>query len=148
VTRHKIRTLVSGMLARRAPERRNSPGRSTDWLPPVLVAHCERREPDPGPEPGRRYFTDVEYEAAAAKLIEQAPPGPLWVFAYGSLIWKPAIDTTEHRHAVAHGWHRSFCLRLTRWRGSPTQPAQSGLIRGCSFSPLAHSGWRCLWCAT
>lgn len=34
--RHKVRTLVSGMLARRAPERLNSPGRSTDWLPPVL----------------------------------------------------------------------------------------------------------------
>ena len=87
-----------------------------------LVACCERHEPDPGPQPGSRYFTDAEYEAAAAKLIEQAPPGPLWVFAYGSLIWKPAIETTDHRHAVAHGWHRAFCLKLTRWRGSPVQP--------------------------
>lgn len=34
--RHKVRTLVSGMLGSRRPERRGSPGRSTDWLPPVL----------------------------------------------------------------------------------------------------------------
>lgn len=96
-----------------------------------LVARCERNEPDPGPDPRGRYFTDAEYEAAAAGLIAQAPPGPLWVFAYGSLIWKPAIDTTEHRGAVAHGWHRSFCLRLTRWRGSPKQPGlMMGLKRG------------------
>jgi cation transport protein ChaC len=99
-----------------------------------LVAHCERHEPDPGPEDGRRYYTDAEYEAAAARLIERAPPGPLWVFAYGSLIWKPAIETTDHRRAVAHGWHRAFCLKLTRWRGSPLQP---GLMMG-----LRHGG-RC-----
>jgi cation transport protein ChaC len=104
-----------------------------------LVARCERHEPDPGPEPGRRYFTEAEYETAAVKFIAQAPPGPLWVFAYGSLIWKPAIDTTEHRLAVAHGWHRSFCLRLTRWRGSPAQPGlMMGLKRGGRCKGMVH----------
>ena len=104
-----------------------------------LVSRCERHEPDPGPEPGRRYFTDAEYEAAAVKFIAQAPPGPLWVFAYGSLIWKPAIDTTEHRRAEAHGWHRSFCLRLTRWRGSPAQPGlMMGLKRGGRCKGIVH----------
>ena len=104
-----------------------------------LVARCERHEPDPGPQPGSRYFTDAEYEAAVAQLIEQAPPGPLWVFAYGSLIWKPAIATTDHRHAVAHGWHRSFCLRLTRWRGSPAQPGlMMGLKRGGRCKGMLH----------
>ena len=34
--RHKIRALVSSMLAHRPAQRRVSPGRSTDWLPPVL----------------------------------------------------------------------------------------------------------------
>jgi cation transport protein ChaC len=104
-----------------------------------LVARCERYEPDPGPQPGSRYFTDAEYEAAAARLIEQAPLGPLWVFAYGSLIWKPAIATTDHRRAVAHGWHRSFCLRLTRWRGSPAQPGlMMGLKRGGRCKGMLH----------
>ena len=99
-----------------------------------LVARCERPEHDPGPDPGRRYFTEAEYETAAASLIERAPPGPLWVFAYGSLIWKPAIETTDHRKAVAYGWHRAFCLKLTRYRGSAAQP---GLMMG-----LRHGG-RC-----
>jgi cation transport protein ChaC len=104
-----------------------------------LVAHCERHEPDPGPDPSRRYFTDAEYGAAAARLIEQTAPGPLWVFAYGSLIWKPAIATTEHRLAVAHGWHRAFCLKLVRWRGSPTQPGlMMGLRRGGRCKGFIH----------
>jgi len=104
-----------------------------------LVARCERHEPDPGPEPGRRYFSDAEYESAAVKLLEGAPSGPLWVFAYGSLIWKPAIDTTNHRPAVANGWHRSFCLQLTRWRGSAAQPGlMMGLKRGGRCKGIVH----------
>lgn len=104
-----------------------------------LVARCERHEPDPGPQPGSRYFTDAEYELAAGKLLRQAPPGPLWVFAYGSLIWKPAVAITDHRHAVARGWHRSFCLRLTRWRGSPAQPGlMMGLKRGGRCKGMVH----------
>lgn len=104
-----------------------------------LVAHCERPEPDPGPDPSRQYFTEAEYEAAAAKLIAQSAPGPLWVLAYGSLIWKPAIDATEHRRAVAHGWHRAFCLKLTRWRGSPAQPGlMMGLRRGGRCTGVVH----------
>ena len=91
-----------------------------------LVAHCERPEPDPGPDPSRRYFTEAEYEAAAARLIEQSAPGPLWVFAYGSLIWKPAIATTEHRRAVAHGWHRAFCLKLSVPQFSQTDADAGG----------------------
>lgn len=43
-------------------------------------------------------------------------------FAYGSLIWKPAFESVEQQRASAHGWHRSFCLDLVRWRGSAEQP--------------------------
>ena len=104
-----------------------------------LVARCERHEPDPGPEPGYRHYEDADYEAAADRLLEQAPPGPLWVFAYGSLIWKPAIETIEHQYAMASGWHRAFCLKLTRWRGSPAQPGlMMGLRRGGSCRGMIH----------
>jgi cation transport protein ChaC len=96
-----------------------------------LVARCERIEPDPGPEEGYSTFTEEEYDVAAAALLERKPPGPLWIFAYGSLIWKPAFDAVEHRRATAYGWHRAFCLELTRWRGSPQQPGlMMGLDRG------------------
>ena len=104
-----------------------------------LVAHCERHEPDPGPEPGYRHYVDADYEAAADELLDQAPANALWVFAYGSLIWKPAIETIEHRRAAAPGWHRAFCLRLTRWRGSPAQPGlMMGLRRGGRCNGMIH----------
>jgi len=104
-----------------------------------LVARCERPEPDPGPELGRRYFNDSEYEAAASRLLECAGRKPLWVFAYGSLMWKPAIETTDHRPAVAHGWHRAFCLKLTRYRGSAAQPGlMMGLRRGGRCKGMVH----------
>jgi cation transport protein ChaC len=96
-----------------------------------LLAHCERHEPDPGPQAGTRTFQDADYQAAAERLLVQAPGGPLWLFAYGSLIWKPAIEAVEQRLATAPGWHRAFCLKLTRWRGSPAQPGlMMGLRRG------------------
>src|SRR5262249_42661458 len=98
-----------------------------------LVARCERDEPDPGPEPGYRSYTDADYEAAAASLLDEMPIGPLWVFAYGSLIWKPALEPIEHRHASAPGWHRAFCLRLTGGGGRAAQPGwRRGLRRGGS----------------
>src|SRR5688572_614729 len=104
-----------------------------------LVARCERHEPDPGPEAGYRHYGDADYEAVADRLLEQALAGPLWVFAYGSLIWKPAIETTDHRRATAPGWHRSFCLKLTRWRGSPAQPGlMMGLRRGGRCNGVIH----------
>lgn len=104
-----------------------------------LVARCERSEPDPGPEPGYRHYVDQDYERAADRLLDQAPPGPFWIFAYGSLIWKPAIPTIDHRRAAAHGWHRAFCLRLIRFRGSPAQPGlMMGLKRGGRCNGMIH----------
>lgn len=44
------------------------------------------------------------------------------MFAYGSLIWKPAFESVEQQRATAFGWHRSFCLDMVRWRGSAEQP--------------------------
>jgi glutathione-specific gamma-glutamylcyclotransferase len=87
-----------------------------------LVARCHRDERDPGPNPADRHLTDEDFKAAAAALLQQKPPGDLWVFAYGSLMWKPACAWAEHRRATAHGWHRAFSLKLTRWRGSRQQP--------------------------
>jgi len=104
-----------------------------------LVARCERCEVDPGPEPGYREYADADYEAAAARLLASAPSGELWVFAYGSLIWKPEIEIAEHRSATAPGWHRAFCLKLTRWRGSPAQPGlMMGLRRGGRCKGVIH----------
>jgi cation transport protein ChaC len=87
-----------------------------------LVARCHREEPDPGLPPELTPCSDAEYEDHAARLLQGRPPGPFWLFAYGSLIWKPAFDSVEHCRATAHGWHRAFTMRLTRWRGTPSEP--------------------------
>jgi cation transport protein ChaC len=88
-----------------------------------LVALIERLEPDPGPEPGTTDHTDAEFDAMAEAVLAEYRPDELWVFAYGSLIWNPEFKFVESRRATAHGWHRSFCLKLTRWRGTRELPA-------------------------
>lgn len=104
-----------------------------------LVALVERIEPDPGPEPGRHDPTDAEFAQMAAKVLEGAPEGDLWLFAYGSLIWNPGHDFVEHSRAIALGWHRSFCLTLTRWRGTREVPAlMMALDRGGSCTGIAY----------
>ena len=100
-----------------------------------LVARVERTEPDPGPLPDRHYLTEADFEAVTARLIAECGDAPFWVFAYGSLIWKPECDFTEHRRATAHGWHRSFCLELKRWRGTPDCP---GLMMALDHGGACH----------
>lgn len=87
-----------------------------------LVALCHREVADPGPEAKYEYFVDADYAKAVERLLKERPEGPFWLFAYGSLIWKPEFPTEENLLGVAEGWHRSFCLRLEKYRGSPEQP--------------------------
>lgn len=48
---------------------------------------------------------------------------PLWVFAFGSILWKRRFDVAEERPARVRGWHRKFCLGPdTRYRGNPGAP--------------------------
>lgn len=104
-----------------------------------LAALVDRVEPDPGPEPGRHDPTDAEYAAMAEAVLAGAPDGDLWLFAYGSLIWKPEHDFCDQRRATALGWHRSFCLTLTRWRGTREQLAlMMALDRGGSCTGVAY----------
>lgn len=91
-------------------------------LTPELVARCERAEPDRGPNPHFTPITPEELDALTAQLLAELADGDLWLFAYGSLIWRSNFSFSEHRLGTVHGWHRSFCLELTRWRGSPEQP--------------------------
>ncbi|NDW06214.1 gamma-glutamylcyclotransferase [Jiella pacifica] len=99
-----------------------APASSPLALTPDLVALTIRPEPERGPEPGWTLLSDEELDALAERYDEESGEEPVWVFAYGSLIWKPDFDAVDHKLATAYGWHRSFCLKMTRWRGSPEQP--------------------------
>ncbi|CAA7611331.1 putative cation transport protein chaC-related [Magnetospirillum sp. LM-5] len=62
----------------------------------------------------------------------------LWVFGYGSLMWRPGFAYAEVRPALLKGWHRSFCLYSMHYRGTPEQPGLVlGLDRGGSCKGLA-----------
>jgi cation transport protein ChaC len=62
-----------------------------------------------------------------ATLAAQPTAGDVWLFAYGSLIWNPAIAFAERQPAIIRGWHRQFCLSTPVGRGTPEQP---GLVLG------------------
>ena len=51
----------------------------------------------------------------------------LWIFGYGSLIWRPEFDFAEQRPARVHGWHRALKMWSRINRGTPERP---GLVFG------------------
>ena len=104
-----------------------------------LVARCERPEPDPGPNSSYRRYTDEDYQDRAYRLLRAAPPGSLWVFAYGSLIWKPVFAPVATMRATALGWERAFTLRIKRFRGTPECPGLMMQIdRGGTCEGVLH----------
>ena len=108
-------------------------------LTEALVARVERQEPE---YPGRRglpWMEDEGYARHAARLLDEAGEGPVWTFAYGSLIWKPAFAPAAAVPAVLHGWRRSFCIHLESWRGTPEEPGlMLALQRGGACVGVAY----------
>lgn len=95
-----------------------------------LVARVPPAPDDPGPN-DLVPMTDDDYDLAIQSQLRQAPAGDIWFFAYGSLLWKPACGVAEGRVGKVRGWHRSFCIRLPRYRGTPDRPGlMMGLDRG------------------
>jgi cation transport protein ChaC len=62
-------------------------------------------------------------------------PADLWVFGYGSLMWRPGFPFAERRHAQLHGYHRSLCVLSHVHRGTPDKP---GLVLGLDRGGRCH----------
>ena len=56
---------------------------------------------------------------------------PVWIFAYGSLMWDPDFPHAKRETALLRGYHRSFCLYSYDYRGTRERPGLTlGLDRG------------------
>jgi glutathione-specific gamma-glutamylcyclotransferase len=65
---------------------------------------------------------------------------PVWIFAYGSLMWDDEIPRAEAEPALLRGYHRSFCLYSYDYRGSRARPGLTlGLDRGGACRGLAEA---------
>jgi cation transport protein ChaC len=87
-------------------------------------------------------------------LREWGGRNALWIFGYGSLLWRREFQADAEAPAQVYGWHRAFRMRSRVNRGTPAQPGlvfalmAGGSCRGAVFrvpTARAEAELRLLW---
>ena len=63
----------------------------------------------------------------------------VWVFGYGSLMWRPGFAYEDAQHARLTGYRRCFCIYSVHHRGTTERPGMVlGLDRGGACEGIAY----------
>ena len=101
-------------------------------------------------------LTDADRTASLhATLADRPNSGEIWVFAYGSLIWRPCFEYAERLKATLSGYRRRFSVWTVIARGTPAEPGLAlaleegdGSCHGVAYRlapDLALAGLEALW---
>ena len=85
----------------------------------IARAHSVRVADDPEALDG---VGDDELRVGLEAIVQGREGHDLWVFAYGSLMWRPEFPVAERRLGTVRGFHRRFCLLQRRYRATPERP--------------------------
>ncbi len=85
-------------------------------------------------------MSDEDRADSIRQALAQAPShDDVWIFAYGSLIWNPAIHFADRERVLVNGFHRSFCFWTVLGRGCEDNPGlMMGLEPGGECSGVAY----------
>ena len=94
---------------------------------------------NPAALPFRLWTPDERLASMQAALKDWQPGQDVWIYGYGSLIWRPEFDYLERRLATLRGHHRALCLWSRVNRGTPECPGLVfGLDRGGSCRGVVY----------
>ncbi len=100
---------------------------------------------DPATLEAERLSAEALERSLDEALAGRGAGEPLWIFAYGSLMWNPGLAFVAKRVGTIYGYHRDFCLWSRINRGTPEQPGlvltleRGGSCRGLAFRLAAST---------